>query len=63
MCIRDRLETVQKDMFARAKAHRDANIWDAHNYEEFKDIAENKPGFIRGMSVSYTHLDVYKRQN
>ena len=36
-------------MFARAKAHRDAHIWDAHNYEEFKDIAENKPGFIRGM--------------
>ena len=43
------LEQIQKDMFARAKAHRDAHIWDAHNYEEFKDIAENKPGFIRGM--------------
>ena len=47
--IPELLETVQKDMFARAKAHRDAHIWDAHNYEEFKDIAENKPGFIRGM--------------
>ena len=47
--IPELLETVQKDMFARAKAHRDVHIWDAHNYEEFKDIAENKPGFIRGM--------------
>ena len=43
------LETIQKEMFERAKAHRDAHIWDAHNYEEFKDIAANKPGFIRGM--------------
>ena len=29
------------------RQHRDAHIWDAHNYDEFKDIAENKPGFIR----------------
>ena len=43
------LETIQKDMFERAKAHRDAHIWDAHNYEELADIAANKPGFIRGM--------------
>ena len=43
------LETIQKDMFERAKAHRDAHITDAHNYEEFCDVVENKPGFIRGM--------------
>ena len=43
------LETIQKDMFERAKAHRDAHITDAHNYEEFCDAVENKPGFIRGM--------------
>ncbi len=43
------LEAIQKDMFERAKAHRDSHIWDAHNYEEFKDVAENKPGFIRAM--------------
>ena len=36
-------------MFERAKAHRDAHIWDAHDYEEFKKIAVEKPGFIRGM--------------
>ncbi|MGN0349782.1 MAG: proline--tRNA ligase [Roseburia sp.] len=43
------LEQMQKDMFERAKAHRDAHIWDAHNYEELKTIAEEKAGFIRGM--------------
>ena len=43
------LETIQNDMFERAKLHRDAHIYDAHNYEELKDIALNKPGFIRGM--------------
>ena len=51
------LEQIQKDMFARAKAHRDAHIWDAHNYEEFTTIANEKPGFIRAMWCG----DVYKR--
>ncbi len=43
------LGRIQTDMFERAKAHRDAHIFDAHNYEEFADIITNKPGFIRGM--------------
>ncbi len=43
------LETIQKEMFERAKKHRDSHIYDAHNYDELKDIAENKPGFIRAM--------------
>lgn len=43
------LDTIQREMLERAKAHRDAHIWDAHNYEELTDIAMNKPGFIRGM--------------
>ncbi len=47
--IPELLETIQHDLFERAKAHRDAHIWDAHNYEELKDIAEHRPGFIRGM--------------
>jgi prolyl-tRNA synthetase len=47
--IPELLATVQKDMFERAKAHRDAHICDAHNYEEFCETAQNKPGFIRGM--------------
>ncbi len=47
--IRDILNTMQKDMFERARAHRDAHIYDAHDYEEFKEIVATKPGFIRGM--------------
>ncbi len=43
------LESIQADMFARAKAHRDAHIYDAHNFQEFEEIINNKPGFIRGM--------------
>ena len=47
--VTELLETIQKDMFARAREHRDAHIWDAHSYEELCDIAVNRPGFIRGM--------------
>lgn len=43
------LETIQQDMFARAKAHRDAHITDITTYGAFKDAVENKPGFIRAM--------------
>ena len=43
------LETIQHDMFERAKAHRDAHTYNAHSLEEMKDIADNKPGFIRAM--------------
>ena len=43
------LETIQREMFERAKAHRDSHISDAHDYAEFKRAVENKPGFIRGM--------------
>ncbi|MCI8634975.1 MAG: proline--tRNA ligase [Eubacterium sp.] len=43
------LESIQADMFACAKAHRDAHIYDAHNFQEFEEIITNRPGFIRGM--------------
>jgi prolyl-tRNA synthetase len=47
--VAELLETIQKEMFERAKAHRDSHIFDAHNYAEFTEIANNKPGFIRAM--------------
>ena len=47
--VAELLETIQKDMFERAKAHRDEHVYDAHNYEEFTEIVTSKPGFIRGM--------------
>lgn len=43
------LESMQNDMLKRAKKHLTEHIYDAHNYEEFKNIVETKPGFIRGM--------------
>lgn len=43
------LETIQKDMFERAKAHRDSHISEVRSYGAFKDAVENKPGFIRAM--------------
>ena len=43
------LETIQADMLARATAHRDSHVTDVVNYDEFKDAADNKPGFIRAM--------------
>ena len=43
------LDTIQQDMFDRAKAHRDANTHTAKNWEEFTDILEKKQGFIKAM--------------
>ncbi len=43
------LETIQKDMFERAKAHRDSHTYVATNWEEFKDTINTKPGFIKAM--------------
>ena len=47
--VKELLETNQREMIERAKAHRDSHISDAHDYAEFKRAVENKPGFIRGM--------------
>ena len=33
----------------RARKHRDAHTYQAETYEEFKDIVENKPGFVKAM--------------
>ena len=43
------LETIQADMLARAEEFLNTHIYDAHDYEELKDAAANKPGFIRAM--------------
>lgn len=45
--VKELLEVIHKDMFNRAKARRDSMIYDARNYEEVKEIAENKSGFIK----------------
>ncbi len=40
---------MQSDMLEKARAHRDEHTYEAKTYEEFKDIIENKPGFVKAM--------------
>lgn len=40
------LEEIQNGIFDRAKQFRDANIHEVNSWEEFKDVLENKGGFI-----------------
>jgi len=44
--IENLLEDIQNNLFAKAKAYRDAHITKADTMEEFKDTLENKTGFI-----------------
>lgn len=45
--IQELLVTIQKDMYDRALSRRNSMIYTANNYEEMKDIATNKNGFIK----------------
>ncbi|MDF2880484.1 MAG: proS [Clostridiaceae bacterium] len=47
--ITELLEDIQKSMFEKAKQHRDKSTYTAVNLDEFKEIAEIKPGFIKAM--------------
>ena len=55
--IPELLETIQKDMLERARAHRDANTHTAKNWDEFKDIIENRQGFIKAMWCGETSCE------
>ncbi len=44
--ISDLLETIQKDIYNRAREYRDTHITKADRYDEFKEILETKGGFI-----------------
>ncbi len=43
------LEKVHNELYNRALENLRAKLSTAHSYEEFLDIAENRPGFIRAM--------------
>ncbi|MGN8738848.1 proline--tRNA ligase [Bilifractor sp. HCP3S3_D3] len=43
------LETIQTDMFRRAKEHLDTHIYDATDYDTFCKTVAEKPGFVRAM--------------
>lgn len=43
------LDAIQLDLLEKAKNHRESKTFNALTLEDFKDIAENKPGFIKAM--------------
>lgn len=47
--MREILDTMQKEMLERARNHRDAHTTQAVTWDEFKEAADTKPGFIKAM--------------
>ena len=47
--VKELLDTIQHDMLERARAHRESHTYVAKNYEEFGEIINSKPGFIKAM--------------
>ena len=47
--VQEVLDTMQKDMLERARAHRDSHTYTAKNYDEFKELINTKPGFVKAM--------------
>ena len=45
--VKELLVIIQKDMYVRALNRRNTMIHIANNYEEMKEIANNKPGFVK----------------
>ena len=43
------LDTIQKDMLERARAHRDAHTYVATDFDEFVQTINEKPGFVKAM--------------
>lgn len=47
--IKNILDKMQTEMLERARTHREAHTYVATNYDEFKDVIANKPGFVKAM--------------
>ena len=72
--IESSLTALHDAIYQRALDNLKEKTFTATTYEEFLDTAQTHPGFIKAMwcgdsacedkikAVSYTHLDVYKRQ-
>lgn len=43
------LDTIQKDMFERARIHRDTHTYEAVDFDTFTKTIEEKPGFVKAM--------------
>ncbi|MCR5227429.1 MAG: proline--tRNA ligase [Eubacterium sp.] len=55
--VEELLVTIQKDMLEAARAHRDSHTYTAKNWDEFVDIINNKPGFIKAMWCGETECE------
>ena len=47
--IKRLLELIQKNMYETALKHRDSHTYTALNMDEFEEIIDTKPGFIKAM--------------
>lgn len=45
--VKNLFSDIQQNMYDKALKRRDSMIYEANNWEEFSDIARNKPGFIK----------------
>ena len=68
MCIRDRIETIHGNIkqTMNEQHHKLKETVEGHREEmnaKFEENNKNLKQFEGKMAVSYTHLDVYKRQH
>lgn len=47
--IKEVLDAMQVEMLERARRHRDEHTYEAADYDTFKEIIANKPGFVKAM--------------
>ena len=47
--VKEIMETMQQDMFNKAKRHLEEHTFTATDYEEFKKTIDEKPGFVKAM--------------
>ncbi len=55
--VKDMLQSVHDELVERANRNRAEKTNDAHDYEEFLKISEEKPGFIRAMWCGETECE------
>ena len=60
--IKEILDAMQVEMLERARKHRDEHTYVATNYDEFKDIVANKPGFVKAMCAVTRHVRIRLRK-
>ena len=47
--IPELMEELAKNLYEQARQRRDERTYDAHSFDEMKELADTKPGFIRAM--------------